>query len=386
MFVCLTEDVIIKPLIICGGCSFTHGPDTWAQVIGNFKGIWNNTAQQNHETWLEYGKQVCGANLDHVEKDIYNIWDEGADISQYADVINVGQGAAGNGLNSRIIRNIIEQNAGKQIIVLWQLSGWNRKEYPLNRHDTIGYKEIINEPDADQMYSIVNARRMRNCGHIDGAEHYPTHRAGWGYRVNEDVDWEDCPEWTPDAYIPEERIWLKQGGTSDGWQGRYLYDFFKLDDVIVDNIDHQTVRNLETVEYMKLFCESRNVQLLMFPGWYWCWDGMFRLETVERTLYGRDILNRIGLDAVDNIDGFGGIAEWGLQDEVYFSQNFENKNPKVELESGYTFTANETSSVYEKAKHDNGWWAGNHPSAYTHAKFCNKWLKPKVLKMLDKVT
>ena len=90
---------------------------------------------------------------------------------------------------------------------------------------------------------------------------------------------------------------------------------------------------------------------------------MFRLETVERTLYGHDILNRIGLDAVDNIDGFGGIAEWGLQDEVYFSQNFENKNPKIDLESGYTFPANETLVCMKKQNMitDGGW----KPSAYT---------------------
>ena len=48
----------MKPLIICGGCSFTHGPDTWAQVIGNFKGIWNNTAQQNHKMYASIGSTI----------------------------------------------------------------------------------------------------------------------------------------------------------------------------------------------------------------------------------------------------------------------------------------------------------------------------------------
>lgn len=386
MSVCLTEDVTIKPLIICGGCSFTHGPDSWAQVLGNYKRIWMDVAQTNHTNWIKYGREICGANLDHVEPDIYKIWDEGEDITKYAEVMIIGQGAAGNGLNSRVIRKAIEQNAGRKIIVLWQLSGWNRTEYAINRHDTVEYDTIINEEGAKHMYSVVDAKRFRNCAHIDGVEHTMPGPAGWDRRINEDIDGDDHPEWTPSQYMPENRVWLKQGGGSSGWEGSVLYDYLKFDDTNMSTLDHQSVRNLETIEYMKLFCESRDVQLLMFPGWYWCWDGMFRLDTLERTLISKEVLSRIGLDAVDNIDGFGGIAEWGLQDELYQTENSKNHNPKIKLESGYTFTANESSSVYEKAFVDNEeWWAGNHPSAYTHAKFCNTWLKPKVLKMLDNI-
>ena len=386
MSVCLTEDVTIKPLIICGGCSFTHGPDSWEQVLGNYKRIWMDVAQTNHTNWIKYGREICGANLDHVEPDIYKIWDEGEDITKYAEVMIVGQGAAGNGLNSRVIRKAIEQNAGRKIIVLWQLSGWNRTEYAINRHDTVEYDTIINEEGAKHMYSVVDAKRFRNCAHIDGVEHTMPGPAGWDRRINEDIDGDDHPEWTPSQYMPENRVWLKQGGGSSGWEGSVLYDYLKFDDTNMSTLDHQSVRNLETIEYMKLFCESRDVQLLTFPGWYWCWDGMFRLDTLERTLISKEVLSRIGLDAVDNIDGFGGIAEWGLQDELYQTENSENHNPKIKLEIGYTCTANETSSVYEKAFLDNEeWWAGNHPSAYTHAKFCNTWLKPKVLKMLDNI-
>ena len=376
----------MKPLIICGGCSFTHGPDSWAQVLGNYKRIWMDVAQTNHTNWIKYGREICGANLDHVEPDIYKIWDEGEDITKYAEVMIVGQGAAGNGLNSRVIRKAIEQNVGRKIIVLWQLSGWNRTEYAINKHDTVEYDTIINEEGAKHMYSIVDAKRFRNCAHIDGVEHTMPGPAGWDRRINEDIDEDGHPEWTPSQYMPENRVWLKQGGGSSGWEGSVLYDYLKFDDTNMSTLDHQSVRNLETIEYMKLFCESRDVQLLTFPGWYWCWDGMFRLDTLERTLMSKEVLSRIGLDGVDNIDGFGGIAEWGLQDELYQTENSQNHNPKIKLESGYTFTANETSSVFEKAFLDNNeWWAGNHPSAYTHAKFCNNWLKPKVLKMLDNI-
>ena len=116
---CLTEDVTIKPLIICGGCSFTHSPDSWAQVLGNFRMLWGNTPQKNHDDWIKYGREICGENMDNVPKNIYDVWDTGEDITQYADVMIVGQGAAGNELNSRIVRKAIELNKGRKIIVLW---------------------------------------------------------------------------------------------------------------------------------------------------------------------------------------------------------------------------------------------------------------------------
>ena len=376
----------MKPLIICGGCSFTHAPDSWAQVLGNYKKIWNNTAQLNHTSWIKYGREICGANLDQVEPDIYKIWDQGEDITKYAEVMVVGQGASGNGLNSRVIRKAIEQNAGRKIIVLWQLSGWNRVEYAINKYDTLEYDTIINEEGAKHMTSVVDAERFRNCAHIDGVEYTMPGPAGWGRRINEDIDQSDHPEWTPSQYSPKNRVWLKQGGTYSGWENSTLYDTFKFESQNLHTPDHQSVINLETIEYMKLFCESRNVQLLMFPGWYWCWEGMFRLDALQSTLISKEVLDRIGISAVDNIDGFNGIAEWGMQHELYQTENYENHNPKIKLENGYAITGNETSSIYEKAYINGEWWKGNHPSAYIHAKFCNEWLKPKVSKMLDNLT
>ncbi len=376
----------MKPLIICGGCSFTHAPDSWAQVLGNYKHVWSDGAQNNHNAWLKYGREVAGVNMDHIPKNIYDVWDQGKDITQYADVMVVGIGASGNQLNSRIIRHAIEQNAGRQIIVLWQLSSWSRNEYALNKLESMDYDKITGEHDAHHMYAVLYANRFRNCAVIDGAEHDPEFTAGWGYRNNEEVDKEDCPEWTPYQYTSDKRVWLKQGGTYTGWENQHLYDFFKEDSINTNTSDNQSVKNLETVEYMKLFCDSKNVQLLTFPGWYWCWNGNFNFGQLERTLFSKDILDRIGISAVDDIDGYCGIAEWGLQSEVYTTDNPQNINPQLRLLSGDTFTSNETSSIYEKAELDNGeWWCGNHPSAYAHAKFCNEWIKPRVQKMIDNI-
>ena len=140
----------MKPLIICGGCSFTHAPDSWAQVLGNYKGIWHDQAQKHHRDWKKYGREIAETNMDHIPDNLYELWEEGEDITKYADVMIVGQGASGNGLNSRVLRHAIEQNVGRQIIVLWQLSSWSRNEYAINRHDTLDYDTIINE-----MFAII---------------------------------------------------------------------------------------------------------------------------------------------------------------------------------------------------------------------------------------
>jgi len=376
----------VKPLIICGGCSFTHAPDSWAQVLGNYKGIWHDQAQKHHRDWKKYGTEIAETNMDHIPDNLYELWEEGEDITKYADVMIVGQGASGNGLNSRILRHAIEQNAGRQIIVLWQLSSWSRNEYAINRHDTLDYDTIINENDAHHMYSIPYAKRFRNCAHIDGNEHDPLFPVGWGYDF-EKIENEDYPATTPSPYMAKERVWLKQGGTYDGWRGRHLFNVFKEYHENLNTVDYQSIINLETIEYMKLFCKSRDAQLLIFPGWYWCWEGMFNFINTESTLCSKDILDRVGLSGVDNINDYNGIAEYGIQSEVYTTSKATNHNPEITLKNGSIFTANETSSIYEKAKLDNGeWWCGNHPSAYNHAKFCNDWLKPKVKQMLDNIT
>ena len=378
---CLTEDVTIKPLIICGGCSFTHSPDSWAQVLGNFRMLWGNTPQKNHDDWIKYGREICGENMDNVPKNIYDVWDTGEDITQYADVMIVGQGAAGNELNSRIVRKAIELNKGRKIIVLWQLSGWNRKEYAINKYDSMDFDTIYNEEGTMHMYSITDAKRFRNCSHMDGQDH-PIPSAV-GFRMNEEVDPNDAPEITPPEYMSTERMWLKGGGSHSGWEGSVLYDYFKQENETLNTFDNASVRNLEAIEYTKLFCEANDVQLLTFPGWYYTWSGQFQLGEVHSSLLSKEILDRVTLDAVDNIDGYGGIAEWGSQYEVYVNNNSNHNNPKITLPKGDYFHQNETSSVFEKANNDGEWWCGNHPSAYIHARFCNEWIKPKVLELLD---
>lgn len=373
----------MKPLIICGGCSFTHSPDSWAQVLGNYRMLWGDTPQKNHVDWITYGREVCGENMDNVPKNIYDVWDLGEDITQYADVMIVGQGAAGNELNSRIIRKAIELNKGRKIIVLWQLSGWNRKEFAINKHDTTDFETIYNEEGTKHMSSITDAKRFRNCSHMDGQDHpIPVNH---GYRMNEEVnpaDADDVPEITQPEYMSAERMWLKGGGSYTGWEGSVLYDFFKKESLL-STFDNASVKNLEAIEYTKLFCEANNVQLLTFPGWYYTWSGQFQLGDVHLSLLSKEILDRVTLDAVDDIDGYGGIAEWGSQHEVYVNNNSNTSNPRITLPKGVYFHQNETASVFEKAKNDGEWWCGNHPSAYIHARFCNEWIKPKVLKLLD---
>ena len=53
---------IIKPLIICGGCSFTHSPDSWAQVLGNHRDIHGGFAEEFFKTWKQFGIEVTGAD------------------------------------------------------------------------------------------------------------------------------------------------------------------------------------------------------------------------------------------------------------------------------------------------------------------------------------
>ena len=58
----LTEDVTIKPLVICGGCSFTHSPDSWANVLGNYREIHNGFARKFFEVWRDAGIKETGAD------------------------------------------------------------------------------------------------------------------------------------------------------------------------------------------------------------------------------------------------------------------------------------------------------------------------------------
>ena len=207
--------------------------------------LWGNTPQKNHDAWIKYGREICGENMDNVPKNIYDVWDTGEDITQYADVMIVGQGAAGNELNSRIVRKAIELNKGRKIIVLWQLSGWNRKEYAINKYDSMDFDTIYNEEGTMHMYSSTDAKRFRNCTHMDGQDH-PIPSAT-GFRMNEEVDPNDAPEITPPEYMSTERMWLKGGGSHSGWEGSVLYDYFKQENETLNTFDNASVRNLEAL-------------------------------------------------------------------------------------------------------------------------------------------
>ena len=52
-----------------------------------------------------------------------------------------------------------------------------------------------------------------------------------------------------------------------------------------DSMDNPAIRNLETIEYMKLFCESRDIPLLISQGWYWTWEGQFNFDSYDKTLF-----------------------------------------------------------------------------------------------------
>ena len=68
---------IIKPLIICGGCSFTHSPDSWAQVLGNHRDIHDDFAEKFFETWRDFGIEMADADPSIFPDSVYEYWDDG---------------------------------------------------------------------------------------------------------------------------------------------------------------------------------------------------------------------------------------------------------------------------------------------------------------------
>ena len=81
------EDGIIKPLIICGGCSFTHSPDSWAQVLGNNRKDEDCWANDFFKVRRGYGIEQCGVNPDVFPDHVYDYWDEGEYLTDYIDVL-----------------------------------------------------------------------------------------------------------------------------------------------------------------------------------------------------------------------------------------------------------------------------------------------------------
>ena len=146
MYVYLTEAEIIKPLIICGGCSFTHAPDSWAQVLGNNRNIHVDFAENFFRTWRDFGIDIAGADPNIFPETVYEYWDDGEDLTDYIDVLVVAQGAAGQDLNGRTIRNAItnvrKESPDRPIAVFWQLSGWDRIEMLSGGNENLWHQKL----------------------------------------------------------------------------------------------------------------------------------------------------------------------------------------------------------------------------------------------------
>ena len=231
---CLTEVETIKPLIICGGCSFTHSPDSWAQVLGNnrpdVEGEW---AREFFKVWKKFGIEVAGADPSEFADDLFDYWYDGQDITSLVDVIVVGQGAAGNDLNSRVIRNVIqaerEKYPNRPIGVFWQLSGWDRIEMLSNQWETTWHEKLY-EVD-EHMTSVI-----RPWVHVPSELPQIT-----GHSPYNAV--------TPDEFLPKNRYWWKSGGAGyEQWENSPLEDYVKSYYTNVWTREYTAIKNLEHKE------------------------------------------------------------------------------------------------------------------------------------------
>lgn len=370
---CLTEGGIIKPLIICGGCSFTHSPDSWAQVLGNNRQNEDCWANDFFKVWKKYGIEECGASPDIFPDHLYDYWEAGEDLTNDIDVLVVGQGAAGNDLNSRVIRNVIqaerEKYPGRPIGVFWQLSGWDRIEF-LTNHWEIPWHDDLYKLD-EHMTSVIKpwVRTPSDLKQIGG--HSP-----W-----------NSP--TPEYFLPKSRYWWKSGGAGhEQWVDSPLENFTK---EYYENIwtnEHTAIKNLEYIEHTRLFCDSLNVPITIFPGWEFTWDKALHLGAVQSTLSAFELLGRLPDDIVTDIPGAHGIAEWALQKHEMFSgpgfeDRSEHSNQLKPFQRKLSYLG---SSAYEKYWDEKRqeYEVGNHPSCHAHAMFSHEWIKPKVKEMLKK--
>ena len=374
----------MKPLIICGGCSFTHAPDSWAQVLGHSQvsdmknpdyceagpSEW---AQEFFEGWKQYGIQIAEANPDIFPDNLQEYWDQGEDMSELIDVIVVGQGAAGQELNSRVIRDVIQSelstNPERKIGVFWQLSGWDRIEMLSNRWDVHWHDELYNMDE--HMTSVIRPWIK-----------VPTELAAVTGHISHDPELQPRPE-----YHPKSRYWWKSGGAEPTqWEGSPLEKFVKHYYEDVWTSEYSAIRNLEIIEYTRGFCDQRNIPITIFPGWDQTWNRGLDVGAIQSMMTPFDMLNRLPHDIVTDIDYYHGIAEWGYQHQiyqgpaekdVYLDETQEPIVQRIQAEEG---------SQFEKYwnKETNEFGMGNHPSGHTHAAFCNDWIKPRVKQMLEK--
>ena len=368
----LTEVGIIKPLIICGGCSFTHSPDSWAQVLGNHRNIHGGYAEEFFNTWKRFGIEVTGADPNIFPDSVYDYWEDGEDLTDYIEVLVVAQGAAGQDLNSRTIRNAIaearKENPDRHIAVFWQLSGWDRIEMMSYKFGNYWHRELY---DNDEHMTSITRNWLNSTtekeigGRIDGSA-----------RIT-----------TPRIYTPEFRYWWKSGGAvPEQWEGTALETYTKEYYGNVWSREHTTIKNLEFIEYTRQFCDIHNVPITIFPGWSHTWARAITLPTLEQTISAFDILERLPEDIVSDIDGFDGIGEWGSQHKIYHCSDWDDHCMDEDVSRELDMLQNVGGSNYEKYYNevDGKWDAGNHPSPHIHALFCNTWIKPKVKDVLEK--
>ena len=368
----------MKPLIICGGCSFTHAPDSWAQVLAhghvdNLGPLPKKWAQDFYEGWKQYGIQIAGANPDIFPDRLQEYWEMGEDLSDHIDVIVVGQGAAGQELNSRVIRDVIqaelEVNPERKIGVFWQLSGWDRIEMLSNKWEIPWHGEFYKNDE--HMTSIIRPW-----------EHVPTELDAVTGHDPHDSN-------TRFEYKPGQRYWWKSGGASpeqfiDSPLEKYTKHYYE----DVWTREYSTVKNLEVIEYTRAFCDQRDIPITILPGWAQTWDRAFDLGEIQSNLTGLEMLNRLPRDIVTDIDQYHGIAEWGYQHQIYEGPpiNGDATWIDIDMELQVQKYQRESGSQFEKYwdPENNEFGGGNHPSSHIHALFCHDWIKPKVKQMLEK--
>ena len=368
---CLTEVEIIKPLIICGGCSFTHSPDSWANILGNYREIHDGFARDFFNVWRDAGIKEAGADPSIFPDSVYDYWEDGEDLTDYIDVLNVAQGAAGQELNSRVLRNAIEdarkENPDRPILAFWQLSGWDRIEMLSNRWANNWHYKLYQHDK--HMTSIIrpwlnNITEQDVGGRVDSTE-----------RVL-----------TPTVYTPKERYWWKSGGAvPEQWEGSALEDFTKYYYADVWCSEYTALKNLELIEYTRNFCDNREIPLIIFPGWSGTWNMSFSLDEIDTQFSAFEMLDRLPKDIVTDIDGYGGIAEWGSQYQIYYMDKYKDHCYYETAIDELNDQVNEGGSNFEKYYEDGIYLSGNHPSCHTHALFCNQWIKPKVKEFLESV-
>lgn len=361
----------MKPLIICGGCSFTHSPDSWANILGNFRDIHNGFAQTFFEVWRDAGIHAAGADPSIFPESVYDYWEDGEDLTKYIDVLNVAQGAAGQDLNSRAIRNtitdVLRETPNRPIKVFWQLSGWDRIEMLSNKYAHKWHQELYDNDN--HMTSII--RPWLNSV----TEHDVEGRVDSTERM-----------YTPTAFRPQERYYWKSGGAvPEQWNNSALEDFTKHYYADVWNTEFTGVKNLEIIEYTRHFCDMRGIPITIFPGWTQTWDTAISLDGIDTEISAFEILDRLPDDIVTDIDGYSGIGEWGHQHMIYYIDEWKDHMRDHSVTPYFNEQQDEGGSNYEKYYENGKYLAGMHPSCHIHALFSNNWVKPRVKDFLESI-